>query len=84
MTGSNELLSAAPPLPIAEGKPKRNSAAAQPSPSVRSSKAGQAPTFSRAELVGKFPEIKHQPAPVARYRLSEQVRDQLVSRMRLT
>jgi hypothetical protein len=43
------------------------------------------PTFSRSKLVGKFPEIKHQPAPMAtHYQLSEDVRDQLVSRMLLT
>lgn len=42
----------------------------------------KAPNFSRARLVGKFPEIKHQPAPkAARYRLSEEVRDQMVKRM---
>lgn len=39
--------------------------------------------YSRAELVGKFPAIQHQPAPEARCRLSEETRDQLVSRMLL-
>lgn len=39
--------------------------------------------YSRAELVGKFPNIKHQPAPKARCRLSEETRNQLLSRMLL-
>ena len=38
--------------------------------------------LSRAKLVGKFPEIQHQPAPKASsYRLSEDERDELVARM---
>jgi hypothetical protein len=40
--------------------------------------------FSRAELVGKFPHISHQPAPkAAKYLLSDEVRSQIVSRMKL-
>lgn len=41
------------------------------------------PKFSRAALVGKFPEIRHQPAPEARCLLSEEIRDAIVSRMKL-
>ena len=39
--------------------------------------------YLRAELVGKFPNIKHQPAPKARCKLSEETRNQLLSRMEL-
>lgn len=41
----------------------------------------QAVDLSRANLVGKFPHIQHQPAPKARYLLSEEARTQLVARM---
>jgi len=38
--------------------------------------------FLRSQLVGKFPEIKHQPAPKeARHVLSEEDRKNLVARM---
>ena len=39
--------------------------------------------FSRADLVGKFPHIRHQPAPKAKLLLSEEVRCQIVARMKL-
>ncbi len=39
--------------------------------------------FSRSELVGKFPHIKHQPAPKAKLLLSEEVHNQLIARMKL-
>lgn len=39
--------------------------------------------FSRADLVGKFPHIRHQPAPRAKLLLSEEVRCQIVARMKL-
>lgn len=39
--------------------------------------------FSRADLVGKFPHIRHQPAPKAKLLLSEEVRRQIVARMKL-
>jgi hypothetical protein len=39
--------------------------------------------FTRAELVGKFPHIKHQPAPKAKFLLSEEVRYEIVARMKL-
>ena len=37
--------------------------------------------LSRANLVGKFPHIQHQPVPKARCRLSKEVRDKLVAMM---
>lgn len=41
-------------------------------------------TFSRHELVGKFPHIRHQPAPRAkRYMLTEDQRNALVAKMLL-
>jgi len=43
----------------------------------------QAVDLSRANLVGKFPHIQHQPAPEARCRLSEAVRTEMVERMAL-
>lgn len=39
--------------------------------------------YLRADLVGKFPNINHQPAPRARCKLSEETRNQLVSLMKL-
>jgi hypothetical protein len=63
-------------------KPKSADANLRDEHRIGSIKAIGAPNFSRARLVGKFPEIKHQPAPkAARYRLSEEVRDQMVRRM---
>lgn len=42
-------------------------------------------SFSRLELVGKFPHIRHQPAPRAnRYMLTADQRDALVARMLLS
>jgi hypothetical protein len=44
---------------------------------------GSKQTFSRAKLVGKFPHIRHQPAPKAVYKLDEDVRTAMVDRMML-
>ena len=52
--------------------------------SAIATKGKKTDAFSRAELVGKFPHIRHQPAPkAAKYLLSEEVRSQIVSRMKL-
>lgn len=75
-----------PPLaPIdADGTIQKRAASTLREQTAGRSDDTQTPVFSRAELVGKFPEIKHQPAPKAtRYRLSEEVRNQLVRRMAL-
>jgi len=38
--------------------------------------------FSRQELVGKFPQIRHQPAPKAsKYMLTAEQRDAIVAQM---
>jgi hypothetical protein len=39
--------------------------------------------FRRSELVGKFPHIRHQPAPKARRKLTDEQLDLLVAAMRL-
>jgi len=42
------------------------------------------PKLARKDLVGKFPHIEHQPAPEAsHYRLTEELRSEMVSRMKL-
>ena len=42
------------------------------------------PKHTRKDLVGKFPQVEHRPAPKAsHYRLSEAVRNEMVSRMKL-
>lgn len=45
---------------------------------------GRGRVYTRAKLVGKFPGIKHRPAPAAERRLSDEDRRLLIAAMALT